>query len=140
MRGKGKTRAGALTIGEVREATGLTERRIRYYEAQNLVVPRRTAGNQRLYTALDVERLQRIKQWLDEGLSLRQVRQRLLAEEESAHPWDDVQLERDVESYFEGKRIARGEPPMTESLYPLRNRATIIRRMTRQDERPEKGK
>ncbi|MBX5467779.1 MAG: MerR family transcriptional regulator [Firmicutes bacterium] len=139
MRGKGKSRSGALTIGEVREATGLTERRIRYYEAQNLVVPRRTAGNQRLYTPLDVERLQRIKQWLDEGLTLRQVRQRLKAEAEAFHAWTDEDLERDVESYFEGKRIARGEPPTSESLYPLRYRSALMRRVTRPDDRPERG-
>lgn len=122
---------GALfPIGEVKARTGLTERRIRYYETLQLLLPRRSEGNQRLYSQRDVECLLEIKRLLDSGLSLKAVRARL-------HEAPD-EIERDAESYFEGKRIAHGERPRHGSLYPLKDRATILRRLTRDDEMEDK--
>ena len=51
--------------------TGLTRRRIRYYERHGLVQPARSAGNRRLYSPDDLARLADIKRLLDEGLELR---------------------------------------------------------------------
>jgi MerR family glutamine synthetase transcriptional repressor len=116
-------------IGEVKARTGLTERRIRYYESLELLAPRRSEGNQRLYSQRDVETLQEIKKLLDSGLSLKAVRARLYQ--------TDDEVERDAESYFEGKRIAHGERPRQASLYPLKDRASIIRRLVRDHEREE---
>lgn len=117
-------------IGEVKARTGLTERRIRYYESLNLLSPRRSEGNQRLYSQRDIERLLEIKRLLDSGLSLKDVRSRMYQPRE--------EVERDAESYFEGKRIAHGERPRQASLYPLKDRASIIRRLVRDQEREEK--
>ncbi|MCY0863522.1 MAG: MerR family transcriptional regulator [Sulfobacillus sp.] len=119
-----------FSIGEVRERTGLTERRIRYYETLHLLAPRRSEGNQRLYSQHDIERLLEIKRLLESGLSLKAIRERL----------DDrtPEVEWDADAYFEGKRIAHGEAPRHRSLYPLRDRAQIIRRLTRDDETEEK--
>lgn len=117
-------------IGEVKARTGLTERRIRYYESLHLLVPRRSEGNQRLYSQRDIERLLEIKRLLDSGISLKAVRARLDT------PADEV--ERDTESYFEGKRIARGESGRRASLYPLKDRASIIRRLARDQDREER--
>ncbi len=117
-------------IGEVKARTGLTERRIRYYESLELLAPRRSEGNQRLYSQRDIETLQEIKKLLDSGLSLKAVRARLYQ--------TDDEVERDAESYFEGKRIAHGERPRHASLYPLKDRASIIRRLVRDHEREEK--
>lgn len=133
-------RAGEIElypIGEVKTRTGLTERRIRYYETLNLLTPRRTEGNQRLYSSGDIERLQEIKRLLDEGMSLKAVRQKM--RDRDATPADDIpELERDAEGYFEGKRIAHGEAPRHGSLYPLRDRAVIMRRLARgQQERED---
>ncbi len=116
-------------IGEVKARTGLTERRIRYYESLKLLTPRRSEGNQRLYSQHDIERLKEIKEWLDSGLSLKAVRARL------AEPPDAI--ERDAESYFEGKRIAHGERPRHGSLYPLKERALILRRLEEEREENE---
>ncbi len=116
-------------IGEVKARTGLTERRIRYYESLELLAPRRSEGNQRLYSQRDVETLQEIKKLLDSGVSLKAVRARLYQ--------TDDEVERDAESYFEGKRIAHGERPRQASLYPLKDRASIIRRLVRDHEREE---
>lgn len=117
-------------IGEVKARTGLTERRIRYYESLELLAPRRSEGNQRLYSQRDIETLQEIKKLLDSGLSLKAVRARLYQ--------TDDEVERDADSYFEGKRIAHGERPRHASLYPLKDRASIIRRLVRDHEREEK--
>jgi len=51
--------------------TGLTRRRIRYYERNGLVQPARSAGNRRLYSQDDLARLADIKRLLDEGMELR---------------------------------------------------------------------
>lgn len=117
-------------IGEVKSRTGLTERRIRYYESLQLLSPRRSDGNQRLYSQHDVERLLRIKELLDEGVSLKAVKSHL-----SLPPSDEV--ERDADSYFEGKRIAHGERPRHGSLYPLKDRASILRRLDHEREEKE---
>ncbi|MCL8207897.1 MAG: MerR family transcriptional regulator [Actinomycetia bacterium] len=64
-------------MGEVKRLTGLTERRIRYYESQGLLEPLRSPGHQRQYTAEDVERLKEIKRLLDGGVHLKAVKERL---------------------------------------------------------------
>ncbi|MHB1612306.1 MAG: MerR family transcriptional regulator [Sulfobacillus sp.] len=123
------------SIRVVKEATGLTDRRIRYYETLELLQPQRTAGNQRLYSQQDIERLKRIKQMLDNGISLKEVRQYLQQEDEATGRGVMEDVERDAESYFQGKRLARKDSVARESLYPLTNRAEIIRRLDREDEK-----
>ena len=66
-------------IGVVERLTGLSARKIRYYEAMGLITPSRTPGNQRLYSPADVDRLLEIKRLLAEGLNLQGVRARLHA-------------------------------------------------------------
>ncbi|PSR21242.1 MAG: MerR family transcriptional regulator [Sulfobacillus acidophilus] len=116
-------------IGEVKARTGLTERRIRYYESLQLLSPRRSEGNQRLYSQRDIERLNEIKQLLDSGMSLKAVRTHFFEPPE--------EYERDAESYFEGKRIAHGERSRHGSLYPLKDRASILRRLDQEREDKE---
>ncbi|MCY0897634.1 MAG: MerR family transcriptional regulator [Firmicutes bacterium] len=118
-----------FSIGEVKARTGLTERRIRYYESLKLLTVRRSEGNQRLYSQRDIERLLEIKRLLDSGMSLKAVRAQL-----SESP---VEVERDADSYFEGKRIAHGQRPRHASLYPLKDRALILRRLNRDEDREE---
>ena len=60
-------------IGVVERLTGLSARKIRYYEAMGLITPSRTPGNQRLYSPADVDRLLEIKRLLAEGLNLQGV-------------------------------------------------------------------
>ena len=68
---------GLHTMGEVRRLTGLTDRQIRYYDQHGLVMPTRSAGRHRLFTATDVARLMSIKRWLARGLTLTEVGRRL---------------------------------------------------------------
>lgn len=122
-------REGEYPIGEVKARTGLTERRIRYYESLNLIFPRRSEGNQRLYSERDVERLMEIKRLMDDGVSLKAIKTQL------RRPMEVV--ERDADSYFAGKRIAHGERSEKASLYPLKDRAAIIRRLLQDQDRED---
>ncbi|MEW6031563.1 MAG: MerR family transcriptional regulator [Bacillota bacterium] len=64
--------------------TGLTRRRIRYYEKLGLVEPARTEGNRRLYSPSDIRRLQEVRRLLDEGIDLQGVPALLEAERRAA--------------------------------------------------------
>lgn len=121
--------APLLPIGEVKVRTGLTERRIRYYESLQLLSPRRSEGNQRLYSQSDLERLLEIKLLLESGVSLKGVKNRLSDSRRSRD------VEWDADGYFEGKRIAHGDRAR-HSLYPLREGAAILRRI--ESDREEK--
>jgi len=65
-------------IGIVMKLTDLTARQIRYYEQHELVMPARTAGNQRLYSFNDVERLLQIKDLIEKGVNIAGIKQVLL--------------------------------------------------------------
>jgi DNA-binding transcriptional MerR regulator len=64
--------------------TGLTARTLHYYDEIGLLVPsERLAGGQRLYTAADLDRIQRIKELKRLlGLSLSEIKQILDAEDQ----------------------------------------------------------
>jgi MerR family glutamine synthetase transcriptional repressor len=62
-------------IGIVMKLTDLTARQIRYYEQRGLVIPARTAGNQRLYSFNDVERLLKIKDLIEKGVNIAGIKQ-----------------------------------------------------------------
>lgn len=63
-----------LPIGTVMQLTALSARQIRYYEAQGLVSPQRTAGNHRMYSLNDVDLILAIKHQLADGFSLADIR------------------------------------------------------------------
>lgn len=63
-----------LPISTVRKLTDLTDRQIRYYEAQELVRPIRTTGNQRMYSLNDIDRLLEIKDYLLVGDSIANIK------------------------------------------------------------------
>lgn len=74
-------------IGEVCHRTGLTQRALHYYDEIGLLIPsERLNGGQRLYSAADLERIERIKslkQLL--GLSLSEIKSLLDADDARAH-------------------------------------------------------
>lgn len=75
-----------LTIGIVKQLTGLTIRQIRYYEEVGLVSPFRSAGEQRLYSINDVERLLRIKDMIDQEYPIYQIKRILKPPTVAAQP------------------------------------------------------
>jgi DNA-binding transcriptional MerR regulator len=61
----------------VRDLTGLSERQIRYYDTKGLVSPRRTAGQQRLYSQRDIEALATVARLVAKGYTLAEVASKL---------------------------------------------------------------
>jgi MerR family copper efflux transcriptional regulator len=71
-----ETEPALLTIAEVRDATGLSARTLRYYEELGLLPGvRRRAGGRRVYGADEIERLRFIQRLKTLGLSLAEVKQ-----------------------------------------------------------------
>lgn len=62
-----------LTIGEVAQRTGLTQRTLRYYEEIGLLDPARDTGGRRRYDAAAIDRLYRIRLLRDLGTPLGDV-------------------------------------------------------------------
>ena len=62
-------------IGTVMKLTDLTARQIRYYEDQGLIQPERTAGNRRMYSLNDMDRLLEIKDFLNDGYNIAAIQQ-----------------------------------------------------------------
>lgn len=59
-----------LPIGTVMKLTDLSARQIRYYEEQGLIIPDRNAGNRRMFSLNDVDRLLEIKDYLADGINM----------------------------------------------------------------------
>ncbi|MHA6482559.1 MerR family transcriptional regulator [Paenibacillus sp. strain BS8-2] len=68
-----------ISIGIVRELTGLSERQIRYYEDRQLVFPARTTGGARKFSFDDVERLKEIDRKLRDGFHTYELRKAQLS-------------------------------------------------------------
>jgi MerR family glutamine synthetase transcriptional repressor len=120
---------GLYTLGEVRALTGLTDRRIRYYEQLGLLEPMRSPGHQRLFSQDDVDRLRAIKRLLDGGMSLRDVR-RYFREH---HPEPDEALEAgDASHHFRGIEWVRHGQVAEAS--PLSRHPDILRRWEQDEE------
>jgi DNA-binding transcriptional MerR regulator len=65
----------ALTVTRLARACGLARGTILYYESIGLLTrPRRSAGNYRLYSDRDLERLRQIRSYRDAGLNLDDIR------------------------------------------------------------------
>jgi len=64
-----------MRIGEAAAAAGTTPRALRFYEQRGLLEPPpRTGAGQREYAAADVDRLRVVRQLLDLGLTVADVR------------------------------------------------------------------
>ena len=62
----------------VTKLTELTPRQIRYYEQQGLVHPKRSDGNQRLFSFQDIELLLEIKKLIEQGVNTAGIKAVLL--------------------------------------------------------------
>ncbi|MBA1435039.1 MerR family transcriptional regulator [Bombilactobacillus bombi] len=67
-----------LPVSTTAKLTGLSARQLRYYEQFDLVHPKRSAGNQRLYSLNDVDCLLDIKDYLSSGMTMAQVQRVML--------------------------------------------------------------
>ncbi len=101
--------ASSLRIGDVARLVGTTPRTIRYYEEIGLLAeaPARPAGQHRLYTLAEVERLREVMRLKDLlGVSLEELKTLLTAEEARAEV--RAQLRRD-DVHPERRRQLLGE-------------------------------
>lgn len=72
-----------ISIGTVKELTGLSERKIRYYEERKILFPERTKGGSRKYSFSDVESLMQIANKMEEGVQTFEIRQELIKRNKS---------------------------------------------------------
>ncbi|QZL06908.1 MerR family transcriptional regulator [Streptomyces sp. BHT-5-2] len=63
-----------MWIGELADLTGVSPRSLRYYEQQGLLAPQPADSGYRAYDALEAIRVANIKELLDAGLTLEDVR------------------------------------------------------------------
>jgi MerR family transcriptional regulator, global nitrogen regulator len=73
-----------ITIGVVRELTGLSERQIRYYEERKLIFPERTPGGSRKYSFSDIELLMDIAEKIEDGVQTFEIRQEMMKDKKKA--------------------------------------------------------
>ena len=71
---------GAVVAEVRRSYPDITHSSLRFLEREGLIVPVRTPGGHRLYSPADIDRIQQIKTWQAERLSLDEIRQRLAAQ------------------------------------------------------------
>lgn len=106
---RAKAEIPVYTIGVVEAMTGLTGRRIRYYEQMHLLSPARTKGNQRLYSEADVARLLRIKELLAQGLNIEGIKAVLGLDEKAE------KTSPELPPAFEGWAAGEGRNPILET-------------------------
>jgi DNA-binding transcriptional MerR regulator len=78
-----------ITIGIVRDLTGLSERQIRYYEERKLIFPDRSAGGSRKFSFSDVELLMEIANKIEDGIQTHDIRKEMLREQKK-HNQEDI--------------------------------------------------
>ncbi|MET3729380.1 DNA-binding transcriptional MerR regulator [Fictibacillus halophilus] len=66
-----------ISIGIISELTGLSERKIRYYEERKLIFPERTGKGTRKYSFSDVERLMEIADQIEDGVQTYEIKKEL---------------------------------------------------------------
>ncbi|OCW59065.1 MerR family transcriptional regulator [Hoeflea olei] len=80
-----------MQIGEISQRSGISVRMLRFYEAEGLLRPHRTASGYRDYSAEDLETARRIRQLADAGLTVEAMHDLLpcvISPEPSFHPCD----------------------------------------------------
>lgn len=77
-----------ITIGTVCELTGLSARKIRYYEERGLIFPERTTKGNRMYSFHDIEVLMEIANQLEDGTKTNEIKQELKKEKNIVRLYD----------------------------------------------------
>jgi DNA-binding transcriptional MerR regulator len=66
-----------ISIGIISELTGLSERKIRYYEERKLIFPERTGRGTRKYSFSDVETLMEIADQIEDGVQTYEIKKEM---------------------------------------------------------------
>jgi MerR family transcriptional regulator/heat shock protein HspR len=93
------------TIKTAAELCGLHEQSLRMYERRGLIAPHRSAGNIRLFSDADVERIRFIKRLVDDlGVNLAGVEVILHMRQQLMEAHDELEaLRREVEAVGRGR-------------------------------------
>jgi DNA-binding transcriptional MerR regulator len=118
-----------LRIEQVSARLGLTKRTLRYYEEIGLLAPpSRTEGGYRLYSAADIQRLDRIKRLKDLlGFSLSEIREYVSIEERR----DEVRaaFRREIEPHARLRWLERSDELLRQQLRFVDERLTGLQEM-----------
>lgn len=63
-----------ISIGTVAEKLGISDSTIRMYEAEGLIIPRRTESGHRLFSLEDINRIRKIQQIIQGGVNIEGIR------------------------------------------------------------------
>jgi len=114
-------------IGVVQKLTGLTGRRIRYYEKQGLILPHRTKGNQRMYTDEEVDRLLQIKHLREQGYKIDGIKRALGSDRTPKEQKTKISVGPEPETEDQPILGRPERPTKLTSLYPINNRSELER-------------
>ena len=95
-------------IGTVMKLTDLTARQIRYYEDHGLIQPERTAGNRRMYSLNDMDRLLEIKDFLDDGYNIAAIKHEYEEREVRAQQKQAALTDADVRRILHDELLQQG--------------------------------
>ncbi|QFT89269.1 HTH-type transcriptional regulator TnrA [Bacillus sp. THAF10] len=93
-----------ISIGTVRDLTGLSERQIRYYEERKLIFPARNGSGIRKYSFADVERLMEIANQMEEGVQTHEIRREWKKKEKEHENWKKQMLKGQIQAHFKQNR------------------------------------
>jgi DNA-binding transcriptional MerR regulator len=93
-----------ISIGTVRDLTGLSERQIRYYEERKLIFPARSGSGIRKYSFSDVERLMEIANQMEEGVQTHEIRREWKKKEKENENWKKQMLKGQIQAHFKQNR------------------------------------
>lgn len=91
-----QTLSPRFTLVELVEATGLTERTIRYYITQGIVPPALGRGRSRYYTPQHLQDLTRVASLRAERLSIDEIRDHMLASSNAVSSMDSAPVWRRI--------------------------------------------
>lgn len=89
-----------MTIGIVSELTGLSERKIRYYEERKLISPERTQKGTRKYSFNDIEKLMEIAEKREEGVQTTEIKKEFKKKEKTGTEWRKQMLKGQINAHF----------------------------------------
>ncbi len=117
-------RRAVYVISVAAELAGVHPQTLRIYERKGLVLPARTGGGSRRYSAADIAALQRIQELTDDGLNLAGVKRVIELEAELAR----LRLELAQVREAAAKAVAEAERQHRRDLVPVKQSVTIYRR------------
>lgn len=117
-------RRAVYVISVAAELAGVHPQTLRIYERKGLLLPARTGGGSRRYSAADIAALQRIQELTDDGLNLAGVKKVIELEAELARLRQELAQVREAAA----KAVADAERQHRRDLVPVKQSVTIYRR------------